>query len=213
MSALDATVPYPWPYDSDVTPGFDPARLALLITGAQARWSDLPDAPRVLSDLADLVGSLRPLGVLVAMVRHAHPAKAAPGPSKDLPDYGSVDWDLALPSACADVVVDAPGYDGFRSGWLDPELHVAGRDRLLLAGLAYETTVDTTLRSANDRGYECLTLTDLVVHLDPAAGVRALNSITMSGGIFGAIGTSTAVRAALGVPLERRFPQSHPREQ
>jgi nicotinamidase-related amidase len=54
------------------------------------------------------------------------------------------------------------------------------------------------VRSANDRGYECLTLTDATAPLDAGTGARELRSITMSGGIFGAIGTATSLLDALG---------------
>ena len=54
-----------------------------------------------------------------------------------------------------------------------------------------------TVRSANDRGYECLTLSDATAPLDGATGARELHSVTMSGGIFGAVGTSDGLLAAL----------------
>ncbi len=73
---------------------------------------------------------------------------------------------------------------------------------MLLAGFASELLLDSTLRSANDRGYECLTLSDAVAPFDPDVGERALASITMSGGIFGAVGTTAAVLDALCVPAQ-----------
>ena len=55
----------------------------------------------------------------------------------------------------------------------------------------------STLATGNDRGYECLALADASAAHDPAVGARALNSITMSGGIFAAVGTTTALCDAL----------------
>ena len=48
----------------------------------------------------------------------------------------------------------------------------------------------STLRSANDQGYECLLLTDACAPLDPDTTSAALSMVTMSGGIFGALGLS-----------------------
>jgi nicotinamidase-related amidase len=68
-----------------------------------------------------------------------------------------------------------------------------------VCGLGAETAVDCTVRSANDRGFECLTLTDAVAPHDPALAARTHHSITMSGGIFGAIGTTTDLLTAMGL--------------
>ena len=76
------------------------------------------------------------------------------------------------------------------------------------------------MRSANDRGFECLTLTDAVAPHDPALAARAHHSVTMSGGIFGAIGTTADLLTAMGlggvpagsesirVPLDSPLPDS-----
>jgi nicotinamidase-related amidase len=102
-----------------------------------------------------------------------------------------------------DLVVDATGIDGFYGSGLDQELRDRRLDTLVLAGYGGEATVSSTLRSANDRGYECLTLVDGVAMFDPVTGVSTLHSITMSGGIFGAIAPSAALLAALvPTPLE-----------
>ena len=61
-------------------------------------------------------------------------------------------------------------------------------DHLVLAGYASEVTVDSTVRTLNDRGFECLVLSDGCAPLDADLGARALRSLTMSGGIFGAHG-------------------------
>jgi nicotinamidase-related amidase len=104
-----------------------------------------------------------------------------------------------LIAASADAVVNAAGLDGFYASPLEPLLHSWGCDRLVLCGLGAETAVDGTLRSANDRGFECLALTDAVAPHDPALAARTYHSVTMSGGIFGAIGTTTDLLTAMGL--------------
>jgi len=104
---------------------------------------------------------------------------------------GSSGWAPST-TIVADVVVDC-GLDGFHGGPLDDELRRRGIDHLVFCGFGAEATVDTTVRSANDRGYECLTITDAVAPFDTLVGARALASVTMSGGIFGAIAPSEAL--------------------
>jgi nicotinamidase-related amidase len=89
-----------------------------------------------------------------------------------------------------DIVVPCAGHDGFFGSGLDAQLRDRGIRQLVVGGLAAEVTVSSTVRSANDKGYECLTLTDTYGALDPTTAAGELKSITMSGGIFGAIGTS-----------------------
>jgi len=67
----------------------------------------------------------------------------------------------------------------------------------VLGGIASELTVDSTVRTLNDRGHECLVLTDGCAPLVASLGVRAHHSLTMSGGIFGALGTIEHVVVAL----------------
>jgi nicotinamidase-related amidase len=96
-----------------------------------------------------------------------------------------------------DVTVEAAGVDGFYASALDDELRRLGADHLVLVGWGAEAAVDSTLRSANDRGYECLVLTDAVAPFDVAIGEHALSSVTMSGGIFGALATTEMLLATL----------------
>jgi nicotinamidase-related amidase len=193
---LTDTVPYPWPYDGPA--GLDPSRTALVVNGAQRRWADLD--PVVTALLPPLVDTLRAAGLLVVFVRHTR-LHAAGRPGADLPLVGDPAGDLVVVPAPGDVVVDAPAHDGFLDTPLDAILRAHGRDHLLFAGLAAETVVDSTLRNANDRGYECLTLSDACAPFDSVTGARTLASITMSGGIFGAVGTTAAAVAAYGTTL------------
>jgi nicotinamidase-related amidase len=101
-----------------------------------------------------------------------------------------------------DVVVDTHTHYGFLGSRLEVELRARRRDHLLIAGFGAETLVGSTLRSANDRGFECLTLADAAFPLDAHTGERELASITMSGGIFGAVGSTRAVVVAYGASLE-----------
>jgi nicotinamidase-related amidase len=95
-------------------------------------------------------------------------------------------------------VVTAAGHDAFCGSDLELELRARGLRNIVAVGLAAEVAVSCSVRSANDRGFECLTLADATAPLDLATGQRELRSITMSGGIFGAIGTVAALLGAFG---------------
>jgi nicotinamidase-related amidase len=191
VTTLDSTVPYPWPYDGDL----DPGRLALVVAGAQAGWAARSSrAADVATVLLAVASELRAAGATIVVIRHA----AAGSRRLALPPVtGSDDWRLTFAAHPGDLVVEASGIDGFHGGPLDDVLRMRGIDHLVLGGFGHEAAVDSTLRSANDRGYECLVLTDGVAPFDEDTGAHALSSVTMSGGIFGALGTSTALVHAL----------------
>lgn len=93
--------------------------------------------------------------------------------------------------------MDSAGWDGCFGSDLDNTLRVRGIRTIVIGGFASEVTVDSTVRTLNDQGHECLVLTDCCAPLDDSLGARAHASLTMSGGIFGALGTSVAFVAAL----------------
>lgn len=178
-------MPYPWPYDGDL----DPGRLALVVAGAQVGWTVRSSrSAAVATVLLAVATELRAAGASVLVIRHAATGRGA---RRALPPtYDSDDWKLTFAPRPSDVVVDAAGVDGFHGGPLDDVLRARGIDHLVLGGFGHEAAVDSTLRSANDRGYECLVLTDGVAPFDERTSAAALASVTMSGGIFGALGTS-----------------------
>jgi len=185
---VEHTAPYAWPW----TGALDPSRLALVVAGADPWWIKRSHETAVVVGTVDEVAAgVRRAGGVVVHLHHALSDGAATRPTD--PDAPAIDR--------ADVVVRAAGIDGFFGSALDTILRARGLDTLLLAGFGLEAPVHSTLRSANDQGYECLLLTDACAPLDPACRDAAVSIVTMSGGIFGAIGTSTALLDAL-----RRIP-------
>lgn len=184
------TTPYPWPYDGVL----DGSRLALIVAGAQQFWLDRTDgAPAAIASIAVLADAVRARGGVVVVVRHAsHHDRPSVGPRA-----GDEAWALAITPVPGDHVLDAGGLDAFYGSRLDRVLRAAGCDRLLVAGLGLEGPVHSTLRAANDAGYECLLVADACSTHDAALVASAISSVEMSGGIFGAIGTTDAVLAAL----------------
>jgi nicotinamidase-related amidase len=191
MAHVPDTDPYPWPYDGELVG----ARTALVIAGAQPHWlARSVGATEALATLTGLAAAVRSTGGLVVALRHGRPpALAAAHRRPALPEVGTDGWSVCLGGLEPDLVVDTAGLNGFHGSELDGLLRGLGRDHLLLGGFCAELTLDTTLRGANDRGYECLVVTDACAFAEPMLGRHALASVTMSGGIFGALGTCDAV--------------------
>lgn len=187
--ALRAASPYPWPYDGAVSAD----RLGLLIVGAQhgiatrcARTAEtLAAIERVAHATARAGGS-------IIRTRHGTAARRRPGP---LPRPGSPGY-APLPGR-ADIVIDCPGFDAFFSTPLAQSLSSRSVTHLLICGLWLEGPVHSSLRAANDQGFECALLTDACAPSDPGLKNGAINSIEMSGGIFGAVASSDSALAAL----------------
>jgi len=182
---VEGSRPYAWPFDGAL-PG---ARVALLVVGAgtgwRARCADPEPVDRIMTALAEPV---RRAGGLVVAVRCLTPGGPAVPEGHAGPE--------------ADISVDASGMDGFFGSGLDRALRAAGRDRLALCGYGLEGPVHSTLRSANDMGYECLLLTDACAPLEPELRHAAIETITMSGGIFGAVAPSAAFLDAVSPGAE-----------
>ena len=180
--------PYPWPYDGPLATD----RLALVICGAQRWFYERTAQPNdALDRVAHIVSLLRPMGASILAVRHGsdHAHQARPV----LPAIGSTDHELIIEPSATDVVIDAAGMDAFYGSSLDAYLRARGIDTLILFGLGLEGPIHSTMRAANDRGYECLLVSDASAPHDPALVRAALSSIAFSGGIFGAFASTAAV--------------------
>jgi len=198
---VDRTDPYPWPYAG--LPG--PDRIALVVAGADEHWIARCPASAVVDAAERLVlvaTTLRAVGGAVVHVTHGIPARA--------PVVGSPYLQAASLHEPDDLVVAAGGIDGFFGSTLDRDLRALGCDHLIIGGFGLEAPVHSTLRSANDQGYECLLLTDASAALDERQVATSLSMVTMSGGIFGALGASDDLVTALSdhplIPAVRSAP-------
>jgi nicotinamidase-related amidase len=154
----------------------------------------------VASTIGRVARHVQGRGGLVVVVAHRAPgAGRARGPRPPLPPLeGSAEAEALDLDVGADLAVTCSGTSGFHGSHLDAELRHRGVELLVMTGFGYEAAVESTLRGANDRGYECLTLADAIAPFDEHTGRHGLASITLSGGIFGAVGTSDELVSALG---------------
>jgi biuret amidohydrolase len=148
--------------------------------GHRADLSDLPLNKKVRGRLKTGIGDKGPMGRILVRGEYGH----------DIIDE--------LKPASGEPVVDKPGKGAFYATDLDAMLHNKGIRRLVVCGVTTEVCVNTTVREANDRGYDCLVLEDCVGSYFPEFQAAALKMIKAQGGIFGWVSDSTRFLEALG---------------
>ena len=179
--------------------------------------NDVSQLQRVVPPLQLVLAAARAAGLLVIHTREAHlpdlsdcpPAKLRRGsPSQRIGDPGPygrilvrgefghdiVDELAPLPG---EPVIDKPGKGAFYATGLGELLESNGITHLLVTGVTTEVCVHTTVREANDRGYDCLVLADCVGSYFPEFQRVGLEMVSAQGGIFGWVADSAALLATL----------------
>jgi nicotinamidase-related amidase len=179
--------------------------------------NDVDQLLKVVPPLAALIEAARSAGLMVIHTREGHkpdlsdcpPAKLNRGaPSKRIGDEGKYGRILIrgeyghdivdeLAPIEGEVVIDKPGKGAFYATSLQDMLTDGGITQLLITGVTTEVCVHTTTREANDRGYECLVVSDCVGSYFPDFQRIGLEMIKAQGGIFGWVADTAAVIPAL----------------
>ena len=95
-------------------------------------------------------------------------------------------------------VIDKPGKGAFWNTDFATQLEALGVKQLIVTGVTTEVCVHTTVREANDRGFECLVLSDATASYFPGFHETGLAMIKAQGGIFGWVSTTKKLLVALG---------------
>ena len=179
--------------------------------------NDVAQLSRVVTPLAALLQAARSAGITIVHTREGHepdlsdcpPAKLNRGaPSRRIGDPGKYGRILVrgeyghdivdeLAPWPGEVVIDKPGKGAFYATELSEVLAEADVTQLIITGVTTEVCVHTTTREANDRGYECLVVSDCVGSYFPEFQRVGLQMISAQGGIFGWVADSAALIPAL----------------